>query len=219
MTVYINELGFALPEQDLHSDWIEKTQRLDHDQWLLQIIAKYIKGTIVDIGAHIGTHTVFYASLADLVLAFEPGKTAFECLQHNTKHLKNVKIHNVALGSTKGFVTLNEHPHNIGASQTTKGGMIERIRLDVIPLSACDFIKIDAEGDEVDILYGALDTISYFHPVMLIECNESALDAKNRTPDDLKRLIKKAGYTFNMIHENQLPTHCDLLCIPTKQTR
>ena len=61
--------------------------------------------TFVDIGANIGTHSLFAAKRigeAGKVIAFEPDPGTFDLLTANTEGLANVQRHRLALGSQGG---------------------------------------------------------------------------------------------------------------------
>lgn len=220
MHMLVNKHGIAVPSGDHHhTKWIEDCGRLDHDQSLLPIIRPYLKRVCVDIGAHIGSHSLWYAKHCERVISFEPCPVAFACLEHNMRDLGNVTIHNVALGATEGTVSFAMHDGNLGATQTIDGGDIPRRTLDSFKLGEVDYIKIDAEGDEIDILEGGRETIGRMRPVMLIELNEYAMANRGRTGGDLKDAIHSLGYSTQMIDSNHNPEHCDLICFPAHAQR
>ena len=49
--------------------------------------------------------------------------------------------------------------------------------IDNLHLSKLDFIKIDVEGDELNVLIGANTTINKFKPTMYIEINSTYIKA------------------------------------------
>jgi FkbM family methyltransferase len=211
----INDLGIAVPTDDHHHPvWIESTGKLAHDEWLLPKIKPYLKRHAIDIGAHIGSHSIFYCEHSEFVTAFEPHPIAFECLTHNLRKFRNITLHNLAMSDQEGTVSMAECPGNLGASQTVDGGEITCITLDSMKINDVDFVKIDAEGDEIRILNGAAETLSRFRPVMLIELNEYAMASRGLTGDDLVACIESHGYQSRIIDSNQNPKHCDLICFP-----
>lgn len=204
--------GIALIEDDTHfTPWVKAAGRLDHDTAMLARELPHVKGTVLDIGANIGTHTVFYAKHAQRVIAFEPLGEAWDCLFYNTSHLPNVELYLAAAGREPKWVGLQTDTKNYGASYTvTDGDDAWVTTIDSLLLDACDYIKIDAEGDEIDVLMGAKQTIRQFKPAMCIEVNKSALSRKGLTADDLLACIRGFGYK---IHGFDDSICCDVICV------
>lgn len=202
--------GIALIKDDTHfTPWVKEAGRLDHHQALLARALPHLHGTVVEVGANIGTHTVFYAKHADRVIAFEPLADAFQCLHYNTAGL-NVELILAAAGKDFGSATMVTPEKNYGASFTIlDGGCVPVAPIDSLELDACDFLKIDAEGDEIDVLIGAEKTIERFRPTMLIEINRSTLERKGLTAEFLLSVIRSFGYE---IEGNDNSICCDVIC-------
>jgi FkbM family methyltransferase len=205
--------NIALIEDDRYfTRWVKETGRLDHHQGFLRAILPHLRGTVLDVGANIGTHTHFYLSHADYVHAFEPSPEAFECLAHNCP---GAILHNVAVGSAPGHVSMGVAEHgNYGANYTVPSSSpaIPVITIDSLNLPACDFIKIDVEGDEIEVLLGATATITKYRPVLCIECNEHTLIRKGLTGNDLVAHLNLLGYTHSIRKPEDIS--CDLICLP-----
>lgn len=201
-----------IPDDAYFTKWVKEVGRLDHHTGFLRILKQYLKGTVLDIGANIGTHTVFYAEHADKVLAFEPNQPAFECLQYNTKNLDNVECKQVAVSNHYGHIDIIAQGDNYGAAYTVPGTTIPTITIDSLELGACDFIKLDVEGDELAALLGAKETIARFKPVMCIECNEHTLIRRGIDGNFLIQYIQKLGYTTSTRKPEDIS--CDLICVP-----
>jgi hypothetical protein len=101
---------------------------------------------------------------------------------------------------------------NYGAMYTTPGNTIPQVTIDSLLLPACNFIKIDVEGDELAVLEGAAETIRKFKPIMCIESNPETLQRKGHTTNDLVVMLHTMGYITNQ----RVPADisCDLLCVP-----
>lgn len=215
--------NIALIEDDAYfTRWVKETGKLDHHDGFLNAIEQYIKGTVLDIGANIGTHTCFYVKYANRVLAFEPNPIAFECLQHN---VQQAELFNVAVSDHIGYINLSPQGTNYGAVYTVPvvgeideqvheaGSMnIPTITIDSLNLNACHFIKIDVEGDEIAVLTGAKETILKYKPVMCIECNIHTLTRKGLTGDQLVAVITALGYSTSIRQPEDIS--CDLICLP-----
>lgn len=137
--------------------------------------------TFVDIGAHHG----YYVSVAGrlvgtegVVVAFEPARQSFSLLARNTSQLPNVRLEQMAVGATNGTMVLRDFGPRHSALNTLKAQARvprrERARLDArsyeVPSVRLDdyverhrlrpdFIKVDAEGSELDVLRGMGNTL------------------------------------------------------------
>jgi FkbM family methyltransferase len=202
--------GIWVIEGDTHvSQWIEQQGRLDHDMNTLPFILPYIKegDTVVDAGAFIGDHTIAYAKAVGergKVYAFEPSPIAFECLKHNMEHLENVTACEIGLGDKTKVVPLSGNNGNHGGAYVGEHMKLSDItleRLDDFGLQP-DLIKFDIEGCEVKALHGAEETISKYHPTLIIEVNEVALERQKATPKEIFMFLEVQGYRWKIMQEN-----------------
>ena len=139
----------------------------------------------LDIGANIGvTSAILSQHLSEgYIFAFEPGASIFRALQTNieTNRLTNVKAFNMAVAETSGAVLFSENSAygSISKSGTeTRSTSVDDIAAD---LKRLDFIKIDVEGFEKNVLLGAKETISKFNPVIYMEYNPWCQLVNSRT--------------------------------------
>jgi FkbM family methyltransferase len=210
-------------EGDQISGWVESENRLDHDQNFLPFVLRHInKGDrVIDIGAHIGDHAIAYARKAGLVYAFEPNPLSFECLSHNlAAHKDRVFLYEVALGDKTGKVPLsgnNGQPGGGYIGTHMKVADVEMRRLDDFKIKP-NFIKIDVEGYEPNVLRGAEATITANRPVMVIEVNFGALRRQGNVPGDIFHWLEAHDYSYSIIQENCGSTSpmYDILCVPVK---
>jgi FkbM family methyltransferase len=124
---------------------------------------------IVDIGAGLGEFTLWCADAGASVLAFEPDPLAFACLERNVASLPDVQTFRLALWKERANLRLH------GSADTTESSLIEdgkaNSRLDdveawpldqvpaIVALPVIDFMKVDGEGVEPEILAGAVRTL------------------------------------------------------------
>lgn len=151
--------------------------------------------TVLDVGAFIGTHTLAFAAKvgeSGKVLAFEPRPEVFDYLNENINlnSLQDiVKVFNKGIGSESREIKVSklnlDNSSNFGGlslideSNRNSDDVIVKIdSIDSLVLEHVDFIKIDVEGMEVDVIRGAADTIERCRPIIFAECNtyESGLE-------------------------------------------
>ena len=172
---------------NLHDLFVGRS--LDHyGQWCeqeLKLLAQVVKPThvVIDVGANIGTHTVFFArQVTDQggVVAFEPQRLVFQNLCANValNALTNVMARQQGVGSQTQTVNMPlfdpQQDQNFGAAQVlghATGEPLQIIRLDDVQLTRCNLIKIDVEGMECDVLEGARQLIGRQRPVLFVENN------------------------------------------------
>lgn len=132
---------------------------------------------VLDIGANIGNHTVFFAKVCRCkkVFAFEPIPEIFDILKRNVKGNEiedKVELNNVALGEQSGNATISfQTEKNCGAThiQSNSEGNLLMARLDDYDFENIDFIKIDVEEYEYNLFLGAEETLKKHSPVIYVE--------------------------------------------------
>lgn len=213
--------NIAVIEGDSHiSKWVEKSGRLDHDQNMLPLVLRYINAgdVVIDAGAFIGDHTIAYAGKVGalgMVHAFEPNPESFEALTHNLHAWKNVALSDKALSKSATKFQLNNLDKNKGAAFLSEGEGIDAISIDsVFYPGRVNFIKLDCEGMELEILQGGLETLKVWHPKMLIEINRGALKRRGASTDDIFNFLAGLSYTYRNIYPGQglEGEQLDLLC-------
>jgi FkbM family methyltransferase len=134
---------------------------------------------VLDVGAHIGTHSVYLAALcACRVIAFEPHPKAFAALCENLRRNRvsaQVEARRCAVGADDGFATLEECT-NLGETRAIASRSASEVpltRLDGLPaLRRAAALKIDIEGGELDALHGALRLLRVSRPLVYCEVRE-----------------------------------------------
>lgn len=198
------ENGIFVMVDDTHlSRWVERDGRLDHDHRYLERFRNLVPegGTVIDCGTSIGDHTVTYASWvgpSGCVIGFEANPDVYECCALNLGVYPWARVFNVGLSNEAGVSGIKVEP-NVGASFLIPGGreiMLAPLDDYTKDLKRCDFIKIDVEGFEVRLLLGAKETISRFHPPILMEVNEDALRKQGVSSDLLYECLLSYGYKW-----------------------
>ena len=177
----ISGAKFFLPNNDIDSiQFCMRNERIYWDLSALHLINKYLpdNSTILDIGANIGSHSIYWAKerCAKKVYAFEPLNTTYDILTENIKlnSLENIVIpHNFGLYNKETNARiLYFWKENLGGTSfiPDENGDFKLITLDSLDIKdKIDLIKIDVEGAEIQTLEGALETINANKPVIVIE--------------------------------------------------
>jgi len=149
-----------------------------------ELFARLVGGadTVVEVGANLGAHTVPLAKRAYKVIAFEPQRLMFQTLCGNLalNQLTNVEAYQQAVGSGyRNSAQIAQYPPDepcnfgalsiVEAPRDLKYETVPCVALDKIGLASCDFLKIDVEGMEQEVLEGGRNMIETHRPVIYCE--------------------------------------------------
>lgn len=149
--------------------------------------------TAVDVGAHIGIWTNELAKRFDTVWAFEPTDENFECLVHNIGERATLQKVALGAGAAECNVALPKGG-NSGMWHIAAGAGTPMRPLDSYNLSVVDFIKIDTEGYEGNVIAGAWRTLNTCRPVVFFEDNGLGPKYFGDNWTDPKPLLASLGY-------------------------
>ena len=127
--------------------------------------------TIFDIGAWKGDTAYFFSKKCSnkaRIYAFEPDDYAFQILEKikNKYKLNNVITKNILLSNAEkeiDFISMIENTPTIKKNAITIDKFVEENNIEKI-----DYIKMDVEGAEKNILEGSIKTIKKFKPSLAI---------------------------------------------------
>ncbi|MDP9005763.1 MAG: FkbM family methyltransferase [Actinomycetota bacterium] len=188
----VGRYELAVPPDDHLADVIRRTGRPYEERLLRFLVALQgpSSGTVVDVGANIGNHTVFFARRGERVIAVEANPGALAYLERNVERYDDVVIWPVAAGASpgRGHVAAGS-TGQLGQSrfEVDPAGPIEVVTLDSIdePVS---ILKVDVEGGEEAVLEGARQLIRRSRPVVVVE----SWDVDHRRA--IVRLLRPLGY-------------------------
>ncbi len=134
------------------------------------------KSIAIDVGAHVGIWTGWLADKFTSVKAFEPDTQNFECLEENTTELSNVTLDGSALSDSAGTVNLKRDSGNSGNTcvvDESTGVTATAKTLDSIFTSSdnVDFIKLEAQGLEANVIRGAAELIGRDRPLIMLNAH------------------------------------------------
>ena len=192
---------------------------------------------VLDIGANIGSHTLPFAQMvrpAGRVYSFEPTDYAFR------KQLRNLSL-NLELSRRVNAIQamlvarrtqgkpetipsswpLNResatklHPIHLGRFNTLEGAAV--LRLDDWAAQEqppkVDFVKIDVDGFEIDVIEGAGETLSRYRPVMMMEFAPYIFSERGRSFKELLDALLGLGYHARTVNGKALKLEPSLAAV------
>jgi FkbM family methyltransferase len=178
---------------------------LPYERKLLNRIRKEgHQGVAIDVGAHVGNHTLFMAIMCGLhVYAFEPHPLRYNLLAKNIGRLSNVTCYNVGLGSRSYEGFFGEDDMAITAMWAVehqgRGGVSIRSLDEMMHIDDVSVVKIDVEGMECHVLAGMISHLQRCQPIIYSEThNEYAYNAQ-------ALVLEPLGYTRTDLLEMSSP--------------
>ena len=192
--------GFWVPSNDIHLEEWKVGQPFTQNKCLLKFL-DYCQtqnkkfNTVIDIGAWCGTWAKAMQPFAKKVIAFEPDKVHFACLERNCTI--NCDPRQEAVGSENKHISLTEDDFT-QAKRVEKEGDIRMVTLDSLAYENVDLIKIDVEGYEMEVLKGADNTLADTQYLM-IELNNNT-KKYGSSNIDVEKHIKSLGFKLLLEH-------------------
>lgn len=156
----------------------------------LRFLIDHVKqgATILDVGSHVGNHAVFYAKCLSptRMILIEPNPAAIEHLKQNLllNDVKSADLSKLGIGAgrNQGSASLqNQKSTNTGATELNVDscGPVPIAPLDALVAidDHVDFIKIDVEYMELDVLAGVEALLRRCRPDVLIEIKNATIPA------------------------------------------
>lgn len=176
-------------------------------------------GIVLDIGANIGINSIRLSKCVTTggrVFSFEPIPFNQNRLKKNLalNTIQNVTIVPNALGlvDEEVKVIFNEQEENMGAI-SLRNQNLEGISVQVINgdkwikennIEHVDFMKIDVEGFEWNVISGLLETIKRDRPRILIEWDLNYLKYSGDSTEEWQKFIEDLGYQIYQINRYDL---------------
>jgi len=194
--------------QELHyhidgKDWWHKEMRLMSPYVGLNDVA-------VDVGANLGFMSGILSKLTGpggQVHSFEPSPRTYSKLLSviRTNNYSNVSPYNAGCGKSEQTMTLycpassgnaTLRPDAKMAQTALQEQTVRILKLDDFlgpKLDRLNFIKIDTEGFELEVLVGASELVRRYKPIIYIELGS----LYSSSSEDAVRLLRDFGYTFD----------------------
>ncbi len=209
--------GLRLGVRQLTGRW--SPERQQEERFLKRLP---ITGTVYDIGGFEGMHTIFFASRVaptGRVITFEPVPENVAKIRANVavNGLENVEVRQVGVADAPGVRTF--HVMDGETSRTSADPAIahtldvegaEALDMTVTSIDAevaagttpPDFVKIDVEGLELDVLEGMHDTLRTWRPRLFIELHGIGSDGKRANAARVCSFLLEHQYDVMHVESN-----------------
>ncbi len=170
--------------------------------------------TVVDVGGHIGIFSIRIAPLARRVVACEPIPENADLLLRNldAARCSNVTLERCAVTSDSRDVLIytaaNPGGHSALKSLSGRQAKVEKVRgrplsdiFSAHSIDRCDFLKIDCEGGEYEILLSAGPALLSRVQRISLEYHNAVADDPRYTGEELERVLADSGF-----HVRRLPS-------------
>lgn len=150
---------------------------------------------IVEVGTLVGNHTVFFAKNLDpqKMICFDADPRSIE---HTAKNLRL----NIPEGEPPALVSVHKMVGGKRETKTFGGRSVEMTTLSDDVTEPVDFIKIDVDGMEMEVLSGARDLFARYRPRAFIEVSNANAPA-------FKAFLDEVGYTVAREFKRPLDTN------------
>lgn len=230
-----NDINYRLDISNL-VDWFIYFGFIETDKnELFSSIKK--EAVIFDVGANIGDMTLNFAkSVGKLgkIYSFEPFPSMFGILTYNISlnDFNNIITIPKGLGAEISRYSMiepeigNPGMNRISNSSDVSNNLVEITTIDSIvdqySVQRIDYIKIDVEGFEHNVIIGALKTLEKFKPKLFIELDDENLKDQGTSAKELIELITSLGYSIkHSIGKHSIDSsinfancHYDIICTP-----
>jgi FkbM family methyltransferase len=164
--------------------------------------------TAIDVGAHVGLWSMHLAKHFERLECFEPHPLHADCwhrnMDHAAPHRSQVELHQCALGAVPGRVFLSSNLESSGDTFVEPQGAphenagrerieVPMFRLDQYGYRDVDFLKVDCEGYEQNVLVGAIDLLLAWKPVVCVEQKGRMFAKYGTQPGEACRFLEHLG--------------------------
>ena len=202
-----NREGIWIPENETPK-WWTWTDKYDEKEYNKLNLSGNV---CLDIGAHIGLWTKKLSKDFNQVICFEPLQKHIDCHKKNCKELDNITLHECALSDSETDSIMTTNNLNSGMATLLEPNwedkdtvIVKTKTLDSFNLPKVDFIKIDVEGYELQVLSGGRETITKYKPKIYIEISNSNLRSATYILDEMGYSLNQTSKNVDSINQNYL---------------
>ena len=162
--------------------------------------------SFIDLGAYNGDTIKEFCNITENryahIYAVEPDKKSFKKLKDNTSNLKKITLYNACVSSDEGIKRFAMRGGR-NSALSAEGNAVPSISVDAIAKDRnITLLKADVEGEELNMIAGAKNTIMNQKPKMKIACYHRTGDIMD-IPEAVLKIRK--DYKIYMRHFRYIP--------------
>jgi len=210
--IYEFRNGQKIKARSHSTDWIAINEIFVYNDYTPEGFKINKNDTVVDIGGHIGIFSVFASKFSNKVFCFEPVIENFNLLKENIKlnNIQNIFPFNLAVSDKDGKKELFLYDTNRGGNsffEEVNGKSQGREVVSTISfenfvssnnIQLIDFLKMDCEGSEYEILLNC--PLNIIGIIKKISMEYHDIDAK-RNALVLKEFLEKNGFAVSIVSD------------------
>lgn len=173
--------GWHLPDDDQRVTFLVETDtdmfNPSYEEKYRNIIIQNLpnKRTFIDVGANVGLWSLPMTKHFQKIISYEPSKQNVECLKINVP--TGIELREKAVADFNGEAEFHQAGKNCGDGKLCRDGVkssykVPVVRLDDENLKNVDFVKIDTQGWELEVLKGMKNLILTQQPWVMFEINQ-----------------------------------------------
>jgi FkbM family methyltransferase len=188
------------------------------EKWMWNYLKPKKGEVFIDVGAHIGKYALQVAKIVGengLVIAIEASPINYNVLLKNCRlnNIRNVIALNIAAWKSNGELKL--FIGDVGGHHSVKlnfglgfikvsAKALDNV-LKELHINRVDWIKIDVEGAEYEVLEGLKSTIQQYKPTLIIEVLKENLEKVTKFMNESNYMVRLIP---NTVYDNPLYIYC-----------
>ena len=205
LTFLYNKTDLMIPE---FMYFYQAVWSRDEMEFFWQSAPRHRTGIFMDIGANIGTTSIYFKKKFARELsyiAFEPVKENYKVMKANCvlNDCEDIVVENIGVSDAEGIKGINILDVNYGGSRLTDSGnakescktmrLDDYIKVNAINPQDISYIWLDIEGHEANAIAGARELLSTSNASLFMEYNAAEYKTNGKLEDVLSDLCNIYG--------------------------
>lgn len=201
-------VGYRRINRYLHTDGVERKKNAMKKKYCYSHCEIEPGDLVVEVGANVGEFTLMASEKAQRVIAFEPDPNCFFCLSENTKSIGNIEIIKKGVSNTDKAGTFYISSQDADSSLLKPKVFEDKMEVDFVRLDTwitsnnitkIDFLKVEAEGAEVEVLEGLAGKIDL---VQKISVDAGPERYGQPTSAEVNQILISNGFTTQIMNHH-----------------